>query len=146
MPNSWVEYEDPDTGYTISYPPAWSVVPLGDTRTDIRHPTNGSYLRVDWTDEPGDDAVAAWETFSESFEARHENYDELRIDATKYQGYDAAVWEFTYSEEGTNLRAIDLGFTTDEYGFALNFQTRAEDWTGSQKVFERFKAAFEPPN
>ena len=146
VPNSWVEYEDPDIGYTISYPPAWSVVPLGDTRTDIRHPTNGSYLRVDWTDEPGDDAVAAWETFSESFEARHENYDELRIDATKYQGYDAAVWEFTYSEEGTNLRAIDLGFTTDEYGFALNFQTRAEDWTGSQKVFERFKAAFEPPN
>jgi serine/threonine protein kinase len=145
VPTRWVEYEDPDTGYRISHPPEWSVVPLGDTRTDIRHPSNGTYLRVDWTGTPGDDPVAAWESFSESFAASHEGYNEIRIEATKYQGFDAAVWEFTYSVEGASLHAIDLGFVTDKYGFALNFQTRAEDWTSSQRIFERFQASFEPP-
>jgi eukaryotic-like serine/threonine-protein kinase len=145
VPANWIEYQDPDTGYTISHPPGWSVVPLGDTRTDIRHPSNGSYLRVDWTDSPGDDPVAAWESFSDSFGARHENYSELRIEAVEFRGYDAAAWEFTYSEAGTDLHAIDLGFVTGEYGFALNFQTRAEDWASSQQTFERFKASFRPP-
>jgi len=143
VPSHWVEYEDPATGYRISHPPDWSVVPLGDTRTDIRHPSNGSYLRVDWTDAPGDDPVAAWESLSESFAARHENYSELRIEAAEYHGYDAAEWEFTYSEGGSDLHAIDLGFVTGNYGFALNFQTRAEDWTESQGTFERFQASFE---
>jgi eukaryotic-like serine/threonine-protein kinase len=145
VPKRWVEYEDPDTGYRISHPPGWHVSPLGDTRTDIRHPSNGMYLRVDWTATPGDDPVAAWESFSESFAARHEDYNKIRIEATEYHGFDAAVWEFTYSDEGTSLHAIDLGFVTDEYGFALNFQTRAEDWTSSQRIFERFQASFEPP-
>ena len=146
VPGNWIEYQDPDTGYTVSHPPGWSVVPLGDTRTDIRHPSNGSYLRVDWTDTPGDDPVAAWESLSDSFGARHENYSELGIEAAKFQGFDAAVWEFTYSDGGADLHAIDLGFVTGDYGFALNFQTRAEDWTSSQRTFERFQASFRPPN
>jgi hypothetical protein len=146
VPTNWVEYQDPDTGYRISYPPGWSVVPLGDTRTDIRHPSNGSYLRVDWTDTPGDDPVAAWESLSDSFATSHEDYSELRIEATEYQGFDAALWEFTYSEGGADLHAVDLGFVTGNYGFALNFQTRSDAWTGSQKTFERFQASFEPPN
>ena len=145
VPNNWVEYQDADTRYRIAHPPGWSVVPLGDTRTDIRHPSNGSYLRVDWTDAPGDDPVAAWESFSETFGASHENYSELRIEATEYKGYDAAIWEFTYSEGAADLHAIDLGFVTGAYGFALNFQTRAEDWVSSQNTFERFQTSFEPP-
>ena len=145
VPTNWVEYRDPDTGYRIAHPPGWSVVPLGDTRTDIRHPSNGTYLRVDWTDAPGDDPVAAWESLSDAFAASHDNYSEMRIDATEYDGYEAAIWEFTYSEGGADLHAIDLGFVTGDYGFALNFQTRAENWIGSQNTFERFQNSFEPP-
>jgi serine/threonine protein kinase len=144
VPAGWAQYEDPDVGYRISYPPGWTVTPLGDTRTDIRHPGNGSYLRIDWTDTPGDDPVAAWESLSESFAASHENYNELTIKPATYKGYDAAVWEFTYSEAGADLHAIDLGFVTGNYGFALNFQTRAENWEASQEMFDSFKESFKP--
>ena len=67
------------------------------------------------------------------------------IEPTTFKGFDAAIWEFTYTGLGTDLHAADLGFVTGSHGFALNFQTRAEDWDGMQDVFESFQAAFQPP-
>ncbi|MDQ3951970.1 MAG: DUF1795 domain-containing protein, partial [Actinomycetota bacterium] len=137
-------YQDPEAGYRVSYPAGWMVEPLGDTRTDFRDPATGAYLRMDWTATPGDDPVAAWEAQSESFGARHEAYREIRIEATTFQGFPAAEWEYTYADGGAELRAINLGVVTDAYGYALNFQTPAEDWKESQALFEAIKESFVP--
>jgi eukaryotic-like serine/threonine-protein kinase len=145
VPRRWTEYTIGDTGFAISYPRRWDVVPIDDTRIDFRDPASSTYLRLDWTDTPGDDPAAAWEDLSDSFGASHDAYTEIRIDPTTFKGYDAAEWEFTYSEGGADLHAIDLGFVTGEYGFALNFQTAEQDWDSSQTHFERLKAAFTPP-
>ncbi|HEX2196149.1 MAG TPA: hypothetical protein VHJ76_04410, partial [Actinomycetota bacterium] len=137
-------YEDPEAGYRVSYPAGWTVDPLGDTRTDFRDPETGAYLRMDWTPAPGDDPVAAWEAQSASFGARHEAYREIRIDATTFQGFPAAEWEYSYVDGGAELRAVNLGVVTDTYGYALNFQTPAEDWEESQALFEAIKESFVP--
>ena len=114
--------------------------------TDFRDPDTGSYMRVDWISPPGEDAVAAWEAQSASFEGNHENYVNLGIEGTEFNGWEAAEWEYTYSDGGADLHAINLGFiVSEEYGFALNFQTHEENWTASQEIFEAFKASFEPP-
>jgi hypothetical protein len=140
----WETYTDPAVGYKIAYPPGWSIS-TESTLTNFTDPETGTYLRVDWTDAPGPSPVGAWEDQSASFGAEHDNYEELRIEPTTYQGYDAAEWEYTYSEGDSDLHAIDLGFVTGDYGFALNFQTHEEDWTTSQAIFEAFKASFEVP-
>ncbi len=141
----WNPYDDPATGYSIAYPAGWEVVPLDRTRTDFRDPYSGTYLRVDWTDQPGPSPVAKWREYAPDFAARHEGYEEIRIEETTYKGFDAAVWEFRYVEGGAPLHAIDLGFVTGDYGFALNFQTSEEDWVSSQDLFQAFKRAFTPP-
>jgi hypothetical protein len=140
-------YEDPTTGYRIEYPEGWDVQPL-DTRTDFVDPTTGTYLRIDHTDAPGPDAVAAAEQQSESFGASHDCYEELAMEPTSMSGSDNAVlWEYVYCEEGADLHAYNLQFVLadESYGFALNFQTHEEDWEASQGLWESFKDSFEPP-
>ncbi|MDQ3979578.1 MAG: hypothetical protein M3314_08510, partial [Actinomycetota bacterium] len=144
-PGEWVAYRDPATGFTISYPPGWTVQREG-TLTDFRDPASAAYLRVDYTTSPGPSPEQAWRDFEPSFAAENPNYRRIRIEPTRFKGYPAAIWEFTYTGRGTPLRAIDLGFVTGPYGFALNFQTRAEDWNEMQDVFEAFKESFQPPS
>ena len=148
VPLDWVTYEDPSSGFRISHPPDWEVTEHsrdGDS-LDIEDPaTGGTYLRIDWTDSPGASPLAAWEAQADSFAARHDNYQEIQIEPTTFKGFDAAIWEFTYSDDGVDLHAADIGFVTNDYGFALFWQTQAGAWEGSRDLFEAFQASFEPP-
>jgi hypothetical protein len=147
VPTDWTVFTDPVSGFSIAHPPDWEVIeaPADSDSVDFRDPASGTYMRVDWTDTPGDDPEQAWRDFAPDFAASHENYEEIQITPTTFQGYTAAIWEFTYSEGGTDLHAVDLGFVTGDYGFALNFQTHAENWDASQDIFEAFKASFQAP-
>jgi hypothetical protein len=148
VPPEWVRYEDPSFGWSIGRPPGWQVEPqsVDETSVDFSDPASGAYLRVDWTTTPGDSAVAAWEQQSESFAATHSDYVDLGNAPADYRGWPAATWELTYSESGASLHALDLGFVVDDtYGFALYFQTHAEDWESMQDTFDAFKQSFRPP-
>ncbi|MDQ3751897.1 MAG: serine/threonine protein kinase [Actinomycetota bacterium] len=141
-PDDWTAFAIGDTGFVVAHPPEWEVIPGGHTQTDLRDPISGTYLRVGWTDDPGPSPEGAWEDLSASFSASHTDYVEVRIDSTRFKGYDAAEWEYTYSEDGARLHAIDLGFVTGELGFALNLQTHEEDWEASKRLWRTLKASF----
>lgn len=143
-PEGFNTYENSEVGYAISYPSEWDVVPI-DTRTDFEEPAGGRYLRIDYTDEPGDDAYARIEESIEpSFASAHTDYERLQLTRTSFAGTDnAALWEYTY--EGQH--AYNLQFVTADgaWGFALNFQTPEDEWDDSQALWETFKDTFELP-
>jgi hypothetical protein len=149
VPSDWVRWRDPTFGFSIRHPPDWTIQPgpHDDTSIDIEAPDGGTYLRVDWTDTPGPSPQAAWEAYAPDFAATHAGYEEIQITPTTFKrGYPASVWEFTYESGGARLHAIDLGFIIgDDYGFALYFQTREEDWAGSKELFDAFQKSFRPP-
>lgn len=145
FPAGWSTHTDPETGYRLSYPAGWRMEDRDRTRTDFVDPQTGTYLRVDWTDKPGDSPEAAWEAQSQSFGSRHANYREIRIEPTTYKGHRAALWEYTYEAGGASLHAYNLGFVTGDYGFALNFQTREDQWAASGPLWDRLKANFQVP-
>ena len=148
VPADWTTYEDPTLGYELSYPAGWTVEGEGSNNTYFRDPETGTYLQVAWRQPPSElGPEGAWEAQAESFDASHENYQEIRIDPTTFQDMDAAEWEFTYEEDGAALHAIDLGFITSDgsTGMALFFQTHEEDWASSQELFEQLKTGFQPP-
>ncbi|MDQ3620815.1 MAG: protein kinase [Actinomycetota bacterium] len=148
VPAGWTEHTDEETGYRVAYPDGWTIEDdsTDTSSTDFSDPASSTYLRVDWTDEPGPDAAAAWEQQASTFSQDHANYQEITIEETNFKGADtAAIWEFTYDEGGATLHALDLGFADDEYGFALYFQTLEEDWAGSQETFEQIKRSFRWP-
>jgi serine/threonine protein kinase len=142
----WRTYRIPDTGYRIAYPGEWKVIEnaIGDGSSVRFRGESGKYLLVDWTNTPGQDAVAAWRALAAGFSKRHERYREIRIEPTTFRDFrTAAIWEFSYRAGGTDVHAIDLGFANDTRGFALNFQTLEKDWASSQELFETFKQAFQ---
>ena len=83
--------------------------------------------------------------FEPRFASENAGYRRIRIQPTTYAGFPAAVWEYIYGSAGARLRAVDLGFVTGRYGFALNFQAPEADWDRLQPVFEAFKAGFRAP-
>ena len=149
VPEGWTLHEEPTTGHAIAYPATWEVDEdsLGDgTSTDFSDPASGAYLRLDWTDNPGPSALGAWEEQEASFASDHAGYEQLALEPTTYRGYDAALWEFTWEEDGTTIHAVDLGFVVDDdYGYALNFVAPEEQWADFQDEFATFQETFEPP-
>ena len=150
VPEGWTLYEEPTTGHSIAYPETWEITPdpIGDgTSTDFRDPASGAYLRLDWTSPPGPSAVGAWEEQEQSFSADHAGYQRLVLEATTFQGFEAATWEFTWEEGGTTLHAVDLGFIVgDDYGYALNFVAPDDQWDDFQDEFATFQETFTPPS
>ena len=137
------------TGYKIAYPEGWEVVPnsIGDdSSVDFRDPETGAYMRVDWTDTPGTDVVGTAENFEAGFADRHGNYHRVKLDEATFKGFEAVDWEYTFVDGGTALHAVNLQFVTDSHGFALNFQTHAEDWDALQEELEIFNQTFEAPS
>jgi hypothetical protein len=145
VPDGWVAFTDPEGAYTIAHPPGWSVARgRRDHTVFIRESGTGTYLLVEWTPDPKPDPVADWQAQSGYFESRHEGYEELRIERYTYRDYNAAMWEFRYRDGGTVLHAGNLGFVTAGRGYALYFQTREQNWSGSQDTFAGFREAFDP--
>ncbi|MFP5351117.1 MAG: serine/threonine-protein kinase [Actinomycetota bacterium] len=144
VPEDWNTYTDEATGYTISYPADWDVAPI-DTRTDFVEPGTGTYLRIDYTDEPGPDAMAQIEESGEpGFASSHGDYERVQLTPTTFAGTDnAALWEYTY--EGQHAYNLQFVTADGEWGFALNFQTAEENWESSQGIWEQLKASFQLP-
>jgi eukaryotic-like serine/threonine-protein kinase len=144
LPDGWTRYEGPNGVYTIAHPAGWQAQPGERGRVRIRDPESGSYLLVDWTDDPRPDPVADWRTQSEGFAARHEGYQEIRIEPFRYRDYNAALWEFRYRDQGVELHVANLGFVAAGRGYALYFQTHDDRWASSQGIFDRFRQTFRP--
>lgn len=148
-PENWSTHTDPATGYEIAHPDGWSINPVegSPTATDFRDDSTGTYMRVEWTDTPGDDVVGRLEEIEARFSSERSGYEGIRIEPVDFlDGWDAAEWEYVYEESGAVLHAVNLQFVNGEYGFALNFQTRDQNWDVSQEIFEDFKASFSPPS
>jgi eukaryotic-like serine/threonine-protein kinase len=147
VPEGWTRYEDAATGYTIAYPEGWEPISGRgtDQSVDFEDPETGAYMRIDWTDTPGESAVGAWEAAEPGMQDRLPNYERVSIEPTTFQEYEeAAIWEYTWGAERA-LHAINLGFVTGDYGFALNYQAPEENWDDLQEIFETFKATFRAP-
>jgi len=142
VPASWTTYTQPTLGWTVWHPADWTPTSVDGNTVDVEGP-GGAYLRVDQTDDPGDDAVAAWRASSARFAERYPDYEEIRIDPVPYQGYEAAIWEYTYQGQ----RATNIGIVADDIdtGYALNFQAPAGRWDELQSIRQAFEAGFTIP-
>ena len=149
VPAGWTIYRSESTGFEVAYPAGWEVVEQsvdGDS-VDFRDPGSSTYVRVDWKSPPGPSAVEAWEQFEPSFASEHAGYQRIGdIEATTFQGYEAATWEFTFEDGGATIHALDLGFIVgNDYGFALYFSALDEEWDEFQDEFQTFQDSFEAP-
>ena len=60
VPAGYQLYEDP-SGFSVAVPKDWQPSQSSETAVDIKSPDGSSFLRIDQTSEPKDDAKQAWE-------------------------------------------------------------------------------------
>ncbi|MDS1268827.1 serine/threonine-protein kinase [Lipingzhangella sp. LS1_29] len=146
-PEGMTLHEDA-TGFALHVPEEWEVDPEGDM-VYFRNP-NGGHLLVDQTTNPGDDALADWEDLESQIAGNFTDYDRVRMEYLDHPAMDpyhtAADWEFTHANnEYGPMRAINRGFHTDEYGYALFLNMPQSEWdAGGRELMEEFTESFEP--
>jgi hypothetical protein len=131
-PAGWREYRGPGGVYRLAYPPDWTVRRAGGPRIDFIRPGGGTYLRIDWSDQPKE-PLENWTTYERQFAASHAGYQKIRLEGGRFNGMRAALWEYRYRAGGRLVHAINHTFVTPDgrYAYAFNFQTRDEDWGAS---------------
>ena len=141
VPAGYQLYEDP-SGFSLAVPDGWHAEQSSSTAVDIKSPDGVSFLRVDQTDQPKDDAKKAWEEQEKSVKKDLPNYHRISIESVDYNGWDAADWEFTF---GSNTHVLNRGFVTDStHGYALYLSTPEDKWASSQDVFQTSADTFKP--
>ncbi|MDQ6949427.1 MAG: hypothetical protein M3256_25050, partial [Actinomycetota bacterium] len=141
---TWVPYTDATTGFTIRYPPSWSVRRTG-SQTFFVDPAGISYLEIDHQQPPAPSLTTSAFDQEKTFSGGHPTYQRIGIDPTTYQDKPASLWQFTYTDNGINIRAVDVGVNSPKFGFALYFQARADNWAQAQATFDNFKSVFGMP-
>jgi hypothetical protein len=146
VPAEWVVFAPDDAPYRVAHPPDWQVVYMADTRTDIRDPRTGTYLRLDWVDVQRD-PVAAWEAFEPTFADRQDGYRRVALEPTTYRGNPAALWEYRYRSGAADLHAYNLGVNAGDFGFGLNLQARQRHFAAARRLWPYFLASYDftPP-
>ncbi|MFJ6070092.1 serine/threonine-protein kinase [Streptomyces sp. NPDC093065] len=113
-------------GYGIGLPEGWKFASTGSSGDRFTGP-RGQKLLVAWTSTPKGDPVADWKN-QERYMVRS-NYKKVRIEKVGYRGWNAADWEFTYTDGGTKYRTVDRGFVVNDHqGYALMYTAKAADW------------------
>ncbi|GAA2620869.1 serine/threonine-protein kinase [Streptomyces vastus] len=131
-------------GYSIGLPKGWKYQSTSASGDRFTGP-DGQQLLVAWTSTPKDDPVADWKN-QEQFMARSQ-YQRIRIEKVGYRSWNAADWEFTYSEGGTKYRSIDRGFVVnDRLGHALMYTAKASTWDSELRrdTWQTLARTFEP--
>jgi hypothetical protein len=141
VPAGYQRYEDP-TGFSVAVPEGWQATQSSSTAVDIKSPDGTSFLRVDQTSEPKDDARKAWEQQEKSVKNDLPNYQRISIETVDYNGWDAADWEFTFGE---STHVLNRGFVTDAtHGYALYLSSREDQWAANMEVFQTAADTFTP--
>jgi hypothetical protein len=144
-PEGWTRIEG-DAGWSGAVPPSYTAGSFNDF-PQYKDPETGRTLRVSYTAPGGgkDDAVQDRRDQAEYFASRHDDYSEITIEQADYRSYEAADWEFTYDEGGTDLHVLNRVFVVDGRGYSLYFQTRgSDDWDEARAEFEQILATFSP--
>ncbi|MEU3461543.1 serine/threonine-protein kinase [Streptomyces sp. NPDC006733] len=160
---------NPPAGAGGTVPPGYGVVTAGHFSIALPtgwHKTGGAgadsfifsadggfpRVQIDFTDQPGKDAAAAWQNNEPSVRSSSNGYRLLSpITAVNYRGYPtAADWNFARTEKGgLKARVLNRGFVVNDHqGFAIMFSAPADQWDtpAVQQMLQTFFSTFKPGN
>ncbi|GHD94476.1 serine/threonine-protein kinase [Streptomyces naganishii] len=131
-------------GFTIGLPKGWKYASTDSAGVRFTGP-DGQKLLVAWTSSPKDDPVADWKN-QEGYMVRSQ-YQRIRIEQVGYRGWNAADWEFTYVDGGTEYRTVDRGFVVNGHlGYALMYTAKSANWDTDlrRNTWRTLTKTFEP--
>ena len=133
-------------GATVEIPVGWTLVSSSATSWKYHGPAGT--LQLDSTSTPGSSAVGAWHSEEAAISGTFAGYRRIALHTVVYRdGWDAADWEWTYSQAGTTLHSLNRGFVPDaHHGYAIYWTAPDATWNDArnQQLLNRFFSSFQP--
>ncbi|MBT2676265.1 serine/threonine protein kinase [Streptomyces sp. ISL-14] len=153
LPPGFTTYKSPD-GFSVALPEGWQ--PLRTKRaSDLAYRVFFSAdgderkLAITYSEALGPDPVAIWRDDVEPDLEERSGFQRIgEIEATTYQGYEAADMEWLSDEDGVRVRTFGRGFLIDEHrGYSLRWTTPEADWDdpANQEALDVFLRTFRVP-
>jgi len=142
---SGFERVDVPGGGTIGIPEGWSMTQLSADRW--RYRGGAGSLVVEWTGTPGASALTDLRGEADRTSGSYKNYHRIGLQSVSYRGWNAADWEWSYTDDGAALRAVDRTFLPDaQDGYTIDWTASAADWSSAanRDLLADFYSTFQP--
>jgi serine/threonine protein kinase len=142
LPAGWTRYTDPQLHWSIGVPAGWTRSTTS-SGTQFSDPAGGRYVLIATRYPAGSSAVQAWRDSERSFRASHASYQRVTLGTIEVaDAKDAADWEFTYTDGGASLHALDRAEVFGTRGYAVYEQSHSDQWAASQRLFDQVMQSF----
>jgi hypothetical protein len=151
VPVGWASFTNPSGGYAVAYPSGWR-----RSAGLVRHGTafsegTGRYIKVESANPPqvppSGDPLPGWIQNERYWSARLPGYHLIgSVHRGSYHGMRAAIWEYTYVQNGRLTHGLDISFVspTRNWGYSVLSLIPEDRWRSSQELIHSFEQAFSP--
>ncbi|KRV46851.1 serine/threonine protein kinase [Wenjunlia vitaminophila] len=153
VPSGYHQYRSGRFHFSMAVPDGWKSTGIAGQGSGVKlgAPGSASKVQVDFTAEPGTDALAAWRQQEPSVIRYSTGYHQLSMESTRWRGYPTvADWQFTRkASDGSTERVLNRGFVVDgSHGYAIMFTAPADEWDSPKNRQARkvFFTTFQPLN
>jgi hypothetical protein len=141
LPDGWQRY-DGGAGWTIGVPDDWTAAPSADG-VRIDDSDSGLYVRVTPAVSSGGSAMSVARTHAASYAAGLYGFQQLGMQRTTVEDADqAADLEFTYSDQGVELHALERTLVIDGAAYSVWVQSHSDEWDGAAQTRDTVLATF----
>jgi hypothetical protein len=141
LPGDWERYTDP-AGWSIGVPEDWTAVASsGGVRID--DVDSGLYVKVTPVYGATGSAMSSARANAASYAAGLYSFQQLglaRVDVPDVES--AADLEFSYSDQGVALHAVERSLVIDGSTYAVWFQSHEDEWLGAEDIRDDVLASF----
>jgi eukaryotic-like serine/threonine-protein kinase len=125
-------------GFSVDIPDGWTRrAEANGQQVNYVGPSGLTGLKFGVLDFAGESPLRHWRDIEPEVEEKSPGYRKLRMNATSYQGQDAALWEYTWQGRARQYHAVDLGFGTEgERQYAIYLSAPHTEWGSSKKFFD----------
>ncbi len=127
-----------ELGFSVDVPEGWKRAGRpGGQQVDYLSPSGRTGLKFSVVDFAGDSPIRHWRQLEPEVREKSPGYERLRMNATVYQGRDAAIWEYRWQGRARPYRAIDLGFGSEgQAHYALYLSAPDAEWDAAKPYFD----------
>lgn len=136
-PEGYKRIED-RLGFSVDVPEGWRRSVAGDGQeVNYVSPSGMTDLKFSVLDFAEDSPVRHWRQLEPDVRGKSPGYHRMRLNATKYQGRPAAIWEWRWQGKARAFHAIDLGFGEEgRKSYAVYLSAPDADWGVAKKNFD----------
>ena len=137
LPDGWQRYDG--DGWSIGVPADWTSA----DGVRIDDADSGLYVRVTPAYDSGDSAMAEARAHAASYASSLYGFQQVGMGRTTVENADdAADLEFTYSDQGVALHALERTLVIDGSVYSVWFQSHSTEWDGAAETRDAVLATF----